>query len=175
MKSLTHVLLFSGALLALNSCLPEPGCMDLTAENYNPEAEENDGSCIDSRDKLIGNFTYTKLWTDVVTTGDSIAFGEMQITESGLAKNDFLLNLDGQVILRGAVSAFDLVMYTYTAYEYYQGFQFTRSYIGTGEWLLQDTVDFTLSLSTERVVISGTPPALTTIPQTEVYYVTKVQ
>jgi hypothetical protein len=175
MKSISHFLLFSSAFILLNSCLPEPGCMDMTAENYNPEAEENDGSCIDSRAKLIGDFTYTRLWTDVVTTGDSVAFGEMQITESGLAKNDFIINLDGQVFLRGAVSAFDLVMYTYTAYEMYEGFQFTRSYIGTGEWLLEDTVDFTLTLSTERLEVTGTPPALTQLPQTHVYYVTKVQ
>jgi hypothetical protein len=175
MKSLSHFLLFSVAFLALNSCLPEPGCMDLTAENYNPEAEENDGSCIDSREKLIGDYTYTKLWTDVVTTGDSVGFGVMQITESGLAKNDFILNLDGQVFLRGAVSAFDLVMYSYSEAEVFEGFDFTRTYSGAGEWLIEDTVDFSLSLSTQRLEVTGTPEALTQLPQTYVYYVTKVQ
>ena len=62
--------------------------------------------------------------TDVVTTGDSVGFGVMQITESGLAKNDFILNLDGQVFLRGAVSAFDLVMYSYSEAEVFEGFDF---------------------------------------------------
>ncbi len=169
---------YLAGLLALgsvvfNSCLPEPGCTDLTAENYNPEAEENDGSCIDSRLKLIGNYRYTRVWTDVFTEMDTMDFGVAEITESGSAKNGFYFNLDGTRILTGVVSAFDLIMDQYSAQETYMGFDFTRTYSGTGEWLTADTVDMVLTLNTQGLTVSGTPPALTQLPQSYSYYFTK--
>jgi hypothetical protein len=149
--------------------------MDHTAENYDPEAEANDGSCIDSRLKLVGNYRYTKRWTDVITEVDGISFGTIQITEAGTASNDFYMNLDGQLFIRGAVRAFDLVMYQYSQTETYQGFDFTRTYTGAGEWLVSDTVDIALTLSTKVPKVEGNPPALITVPQDYNYYITKVK
>ncbi len=40
--------------LAFTSCRPEKGCTDLTAINFNPEAEENDGSCEYAQDMTSG-------------------------------------------------------------------------------------------------------------------------
>lgn len=50
-----------GAILSLQSCKkeePEPiaGCMDPQSDNYNPDAETDDGNCIPWRDKFIGDF-----------------------------------------------------------------------------------------------------------------------
>ncbi|MFT4981061.1 MAG: hypothetical protein ACI9UR_000908 [Bacteroidia bacterium] len=47
-------LLFLTIILA-SSCKNE-GCTDFEAENYDPEAVINDGSCILTRDKFLGNF-----------------------------------------------------------------------------------------------------------------------
>jgi hypothetical protein len=58
MKKLFLSVMLCAALPVMHGCLPKAGCTDHTAENYDPEAKEWDGSCIASRDKLIGNFTY---------------------------------------------------------------------------------------------------------------------
>lgn len=47
--------LFLSALL-LGSCR-EQGCTEFGAENYDPDAVINDGSCVQSRDKFIGRFS----------------------------------------------------------------------------------------------------------------------
>jgi len=51
-----------GAMLSLQSCKkdePDPiaGCMDPQSDNYNPDAEVDDGNCVPWRDKFIGDFT----------------------------------------------------------------------------------------------------------------------
>ncbi len=44
--------------LTFTSCDSDPirGCMDANAENYNADAEEDDGSCSYARDKFIGSY-----------------------------------------------------------------------------------------------------------------------
>jgi hypothetical protein len=173
MKKLLLSAMLCAALPMMQGCLPKAGCTDHTAENYDPEAEAWDGSCIPSRDKLIGNYTYTRIWTDVVSTNDTVSFGNLAITESSTANNAFVLNLDGQYVLRGVIAAFDIVLDPYAKEETYQGFQFTRTYNGTGAWLKSDTVDAVLSITGKVPVVSGTPPALTDYNQLYKYYLTK--
>ena len=47
----------------INSCKDDPikGCTNIDAENYNSEAEEDDGSCVYARDKFIGEYMGTLL------------------------------------------------------------------------------------------------------------------
>lgn len=64
MKSIINLRFLLALLVAVTvfaSCSDdEPdtvrGCTDSTAENYNPDAVESDGSCIYSRDKFIGKY-----------------------------------------------------------------------------------------------------------------------
>ena len=45
-----------GVILASITGCKNEGCTEFTAENYDPEAVINDGSCIEVRDKFLGNF-----------------------------------------------------------------------------------------------------------------------
>lgn len=159
--------------VALGGCLPKAGCTDNTAENYDVEAEENDGSCIPSRDKLVGDYTYTRHFTDVFTSVDSVTFGFMQMTESGTANNAFVLNMDGEYVLKGVITADDIVMDPYQQEEDFMGYTFIRTFNGTGLWLRNDTVDAHLTLTTKIPVIEGNPPALVEYTQVYDYYLTK--
>lgn len=42
--------------LAFSSCKKNQGCTEFGAENYDPDAVANDGSCIQVRDKFLGAF-----------------------------------------------------------------------------------------------------------------------
>jgi hypothetical protein len=84
MRTTTFSLLFIGILLSVWACTPNRGCNELTADNFDQAAEEDDGTCIPSRDKMIGNFTYTRVWTDVILEIDSLDVGTIDITEKAL-------------------------------------------------------------------------------------------
>ena len=51
----TYTLVFF-ASLALISCSQKEGCTDFGAENYDPDAVMNDGSCIQVYDKFVGEY-----------------------------------------------------------------------------------------------------------------------
>jgi len=159
------------SLAVLAGCLPKAGCTDHTAENYDPEAERNDGSCIEARPKLIGNYRYTRIWNNNGT--DSIVKGAARFSESGVANNAFVLNLDNRFILSGVIRAFDIIMNPYSKEETFQGFTFTRTFSGSGEFLKNDSVDVYLSLTTRVPLVDGDPPALTESTQVHQYYFTK--
>ena len=48
--------LFICATLALVSCSQREGCTEFGAENYDPDASVNDGSCIKVYDKFVGAY-----------------------------------------------------------------------------------------------------------------------
>lgn len=48
---------FLVSVLFLQSCDKQRGCNDFGAENYDPDALIDDGSCIESRDKFIGAYS----------------------------------------------------------------------------------------------------------------------
>lgn len=152
-------------------CLPKAGCLDHTAENYDSEAERNDGSCVEARPKLIGNYRYTMIWEN--DGADSIVKGTARFTESGISNNAFFLNLDNKFILKGVIRAFDVIMDSYSKEENYEGFNFTRTFNGSGEFLKNDTVDVYLSLTTRVPFVNGEPPALIESTQIHKYYLKK--
>jgi hypothetical protein len=162
-------LLLSISVLA--GCLPKAGCTDHTAENHDPEAERNDGSCIEARPKLIGDYRYTRIWDN--NGIDSIVKGTARFSESGVANNAFVLNLDNLFILTGVIRAFDIIMNPYSKQETIQGFTFTRTFSGSGEFLRNDSVDVVLSLTARVPTVDGDPPALTESTQLHQYYFTK--
>ena len=132
------------------SCTPNRGCTETTADNYDINAEEDDGTCIPSRDKLIGNYTYTNFWTDVVTGMDTFAFGTIQITEANTANNAYNTNFDGQLFLQGSVTAKNLI------FEYHV--MGTSTYNGTGIWVAPDTVDLVLNITFNDPILPTAQP-----------------
>lgn len=147
------------ASIAIYSCTPNRGCTEQTADNYDLNAEEDDGTCVPARDKLIGNFTYTTIWTDVVTANDTIAQGVIQVTEANTAHNAFNMNFDGNLFLQGSIAQ-ENILFEYHTFG-------TSTYSGTGTWLQNDSVDAVLSITHNNPLLpTGQPFA---------YYCTKVQ
>ena len=142
----------------MHSCTPNRGCTEATADNYDTAAEEDDGTCIPARDKMIGSYSYSGFWTDVVTGQDTIALGTIQVTEANTGNNAFNMNFDGSLFLQGAVTQNNIVfeMHSFPTY----------SYSGSGIWLENDTVDAVLNITYTNVIL----PA----PQPLTYYCTKL-
>lgn len=156
-----------------SSCTPNRGCTEETADNYEVGAEEDDGTCIPSRDKLIGNYRYTKTWTDVIVGGDSIDIGTMAATEAGGGVNQFNFFLDGSLLLQGSISQNNILLENHTFQETYFGIPWSRTYTGNGMWLEADTVDFEMMLSTQIPMIDQNNGELTSVPQVFNYYFTQ--
>ena len=121
------------------SCTPFRGCTENTADNFDVTAEEDDGTCIPSRDKLIGEFTYTNIWTDVISGGSFFSFGTIQITEANTGHNEFNTNFDGQLFLQGSITQSNLT------FEYHT--MDLSTYTGSGTWLRNDSVDMVLNIT----------------------------
>ena len=159
MQNLSQIIFSMLLGLLMYSCTPERGCTEETADNYSALAEEDDGTCIPSRDKLIGNYTYSAFWTDVVTGTDTFQLGSIQITEANTAKNAFNMNFDGALFLQGSVTQNDILL------EVHQPTP-TTSYSGNGFWLENDSVD-------ALVNVTFTSAMLPT-PQPIAYYCKKI-
>lgn len=157
MKAIYQVLILGLLIIAAASCTPNRGCTEMTADNYDPEAEQDDGTCIPARNKLIGAYTYTRIWTDVMSEQDMMDFGTMQITEANTANNAFVSNFNGNFFMFGNVTANDLLFQTISAETY--------SYTGTGTWLTADSVDLVLNITYNDLILQ--------IPQPYTYYCTK--
>jgi hypothetical protein len=176
MRTTTFSILFIGILLSVWACTPNRGCNELTADNFDQAAEEDDGTCIPSRDKMIGNFTYTRVWTDVILEIDSLDVGTIDITEKSTAGNEFNMNVNaGGLILFGSTQAYTITMRQFSEEDFFFGLPFNRSYSGSGTWLEADSVDFTFNIVTQVPMLDGaTPPGIVTVPQTYNYYCTQV-
>lgn len=157
------------------SCTPDRGCTETTADNYDPEAKEDDGTCIPARDKMIGNYTYNRFWTDVFLEVEDNDAGYFQITEANTADNAFNMFLNGNQIVQGAVTANAIAIEAFQDEALYFGIPFTQTFTGGGNWLVADSVDMSFTLTTQVPVdVQGNPPQLITVPFTYYYYCTKV-
>lgn len=55
-KYLGVAALFIGGLATFSGCATK-GCTDETADNYDADATEDDGTCVPARDKFLGSYT----------------------------------------------------------------------------------------------------------------------
>ncbi len=176
MKNTWLLVFLSIIIIGVWACTPHRGCMEITADNFDPSAEENDGTCIPSRDKMIGNFSYTRIWNDVIMGTDTLDAGTVAITEANTAANAFNMNFNGNLILKGSTTAFTIVLQQRALQDTFLGQYYNRTYSGNGMWLENDTVDFHLTIQTQVPMSDGgNPPGVTTVPQVYNYYCTKTQ
>lgn len=106
---ISKYLLFSIVLggLLLSACSKKEGCTDSTANNYDSEAEEDDGSCTFDTTETTNNTTDTtstnngNSGTDTTSTGNN--GGEGSATSGILAKYDGTYNVTGTGHNRGTV------------------------------------------------------------------------
>ena len=89
MKNLLSMLmLLVGGLLVvgtMTSCGKEKGCTTLESDNFDPDAEEDDGSCIPWRDKFLGSFQ--------IISDDCVGYQySMTIVASGQSETKIVLN-----------------------------------------------------------------------------------
>jgi len=158
------------------ACTPNRGCIEATADNFDAAAEENDGTCIASRDKMIGSYRYTRIWNDVILAIDTVDVGIVTITEANTAGNAFNMNLNGNLFLQGASSAYTLVIIQRAYTDTFSGMNYNHTYNGSGTWLVNDTVDFIFTINTQVPMLNGAnPPGIATVPQVYNYYCTKTQ
>lgn len=99
MKNIVLAGIISTSLLA---CSKEKGCMDVTADNFNVNAQEDNGNCIPSRDKFIGQYAATGTVTVNPNTTTNPSAGNFKITAYPSAPNAiqidyFTLLLQGKV------------------------------------------------------------------------------
>jgi hypothetical protein len=58
---------FFGSMVVMTSCREEVGCANRTADNYNPDAVRDDGSCVSARDKFLGVYDVLHIcWPDTM-------------------------------------------------------------------------------------------------------------
>lgn len=102
------VLLFSMLIMGITvACTKTPGCTDYSADNYNSDAEENDGSCTYSGDCVF--------WT-------ASQFNYIDVTLNGFSNQISLYYPNGGVDCSSSGCAhFNLPVGTYNYYAEEQG------------------------------------------------------
>lgn len=67
LRALLLAVAFVGTVSVFSSCNVETGCTERTADNYNPDAVRDDGSCINARDKFLGIYDLLHIcWPDTM-------------------------------------------------------------------------------------------------------------
>jgi hypothetical protein len=97
------VVLFVGAA-TMTGCKTE-GCTDPMSDNYDPDADENDGTCIPWRDKFLGTFSGT-LGCDADPAED----GTFQVTASGTSETGLVVTVGDYFFLANVTDQFELTI-----------------------------------------------------------------
>lgn len=90
-----YLVFFLSALL-VTGCKKESGCTKFGTDNYNPDAVIDDGSCIEARDKFLGDFVVNSdCISSVYTRTISATAQRYVVTLSNIA--DTLGSIDAHV------------------------------------------------------------------------------
>jgi len=89
-KTLNHIIpallvVACGMAIVLSGCKEETGCTNRKADNYNPDAVRDDGSCINARDKFLGVYRILHInWPDSFPNHEDLTPRYMVIAEDNL-------------------------------------------------------------------------------------------
>ncbi len=83
------LLVVLSSVSVLNGCKEEVGCTERTADNYNPDAVRDDGSCINARDKFLGVYDILHIhWPDSFPNHQNQQMRLMTIAEDQLREEE---------------------------------------------------------------------------------------
>ncbi len=113
-RNIAVVAILAVSTFGLSGCAKE-GCTDPTADNFDAEAKDDDGSCIPARDKFLsqynvaescpsGNFTYTVNIVPSTTAADGVVinnFAELGVAISGTVSGSSLSIPNQNVTVQG--------------------------------------------------------------------------
>lgn len=100
MKKIVPIILMSALFFALSSC-KKKGCTEVTAENFDPTAKKDDGTCVFPYEKFLGTYAVQENYTsDFCGSGpDNYA---MVITQGASTSQVVIDNLSG--LINGVVA-----------------------------------------------------------------------
>ena len=93
-KQITYAVLLATAM-AFVSCEKTPGCMNPNADNYNAAADKDNGTCVLSREKFIGNYQTTGTYSSLPGGGGSVGTGILSISISSTGDNMVYIQHNG--------------------------------------------------------------------------------
>lgn len=99
-------------VFGLSSCDEEVGCTERRADNYNPDAVRDDGTCINARDKFLGVYNVLQIcWPDTMLPQPrfvTVAEDNIRLEEKDDIK---LLNFgNDSIVVRALISKNDLTI-----------------------------------------------------------------
>jgi len=150
MKKTLTIFLFGAIIIALGtSCQNKRGCTDQYSDNYDPEAEQDDDTCIPTRLKFVGE--YDGHGTIEMAPDSLVGFDQVAIN----IDDSTAFTLDGLVI---GISNFDAQLYALSAtvtgsYNYMINNQWLGNYNYSGDGSISGRVLEMTMTRIERIEI----------------------